>query len=44
MPTFNISVECEHDIEPLSVEGIVDYIVLRLESQSVLSVTSIKSV
>jgi hypothetical protein len=41
MTTFSISVECESDIEPLSVEGMMDYILLRLESQSVLRVTNI---
>ena len=41
MTTFSITVESESDIEPLSVEGMMDYILLRLESQSVLRVTNI---
>ncbi len=41
MPTFSVSVEVEEDIEPFSVEGIMDYILLRLESQSILRVTNI---
>jgi hypothetical protein len=39
MTTFSITVES--DVEPLSVEGMMDYILLRLESQSVLRVTNI---
>jgi hypothetical protein len=41
MTTFSISVEVEDDIEPLSVEGMMDYILLRLESQKVLRVINI---
>jgi hypothetical protein len=41
MTTFSVSVEVEDDIEPLSVEGMMDYILLRLESQKVLRVTNI---
>ena len=41
MTNFSISVEVEDDIDPLSVEGIADYIVLRLEAQKVLRVTNI---
>lgn len=42
MPTFSITVEeVDSGIEPLSVEGMMDYILLRLESQDVLIVTNI---
>ena len=42
MTTFSITVEeIDSGIEPLSVEGIMDYILLRLESQNVLRVTNI---
>lgn len=38
MPTFSVSVESD---EPMSNEEIMDYILLRLESQDVLQVTNI---
>ena len=41
MTTFSITVEVEDDIEPLSVEGMMDYILLRLESQKVLRITNL---
>jgi hypothetical protein len=42
MTTFSITVEeIDSGIEPLSVEGMMDYILLRLESQNVLRVTNI---
>jgi hypothetical protein len=41
MTTFSISVEQADDITPLSDEDLMDYILLRLESQSVLRVTNI---
>jgi hypothetical protein len=42
MTTFSITVEeVDSGIEPLSVEGMMDYILLRLESQDVLIVTNI---
>ena len=39
MPTFSISVET--DESPMSQEDIMDYIILRLESQNVLVVNNI---
>ena len=39
MPTFNISVDT--DEEPMSDQDIIDYIILRLESQNVLVVNNI---
>ena len=42
MTTFSISVEeLDSGTEPLTVEGLMDYILLRLESQNVLRVTNI---
>ena len=41
LTTFSITVEVEDDIEPLSVEGMMDYILLRLESQKVLRITNL---
>jgi hypothetical protein len=42
MTTFSITVEeIDSGIEPLSVEGMMDYILLRLESQNVLRVSNI---
>jgi hypothetical protein len=42
MTTFSISVEeLDSGIDPLSVEGMMDYILLRLESQNILRVTNI---
>jgi len=42
MTTFSVTVEeIDSGIEPLSVEGMMDYILLRLESQEVLRVTNI---
>jgi hypothetical protein len=42
MTTFSITVEeIDSGIEPLSVEGMMDYILLRLESQNVLRVKNI---
>jgi len=42
MTTFSITVEeIDSGIEPLSVEGLMDYILLRLESQNVLRVSNI---
>jgi len=42
MTTFSVTVEeVDSGIEPLSVEGLMDYILLRLESQNVLRVTNI---
>lgn len=42
MTTFSITVEeIDSGIEPLSVEGLMDYVLLRLESQNVLRVTNI---
>ena len=40
MTTFNITVEQETDIEPLSEEDIKDYIIGVIESHSVLMVTN----
>jgi hypothetical protein len=40
MTTFSITVECETDIEKLSEKDIMDYIIMRLESQNVLVVTN----
>jgi len=42
MTTFSVTVEeVDSGIEPLSVEGLMDYILLRLESQNVLRVRNI---
>ena len=41
MPTFNITVEQETDIDPLSEDDIKDYIVAVLELYNVLVVTNI---
>lgn len=41
MTNFSISVEVEDDIDPLSIERVMDYIVNRLQSEKVLRVTNI---
>jgi hypothetical protein len=41
MTNFSISIEVESDIEPMSPESIMDYIILRLESGNVLKITNL---
>ncbi len=41
MTTFSITVELVDPVMPMNQEAIMDYILLRLESQDVLRVTNI---